>query len=110
MRRYAVVDVTQEGEDSSLSAHMRREHLTDGDIQDSEQLDCAISDTVVDHPFDVTRPHRQQELGALKRSNLGLFVRTPNHGMVQRTPIQSYDIAKSRTFSIKPRELLDGAK
>ena len=87
--------MAQEGEEFlvSVPAFTLREHLTGGDMQGSEQRHGAMADTVVGHPFDATEPHRQRGSGALKRLDLGLFVRTPDHGMVRRIQIKSNDIA-----------------
>ena len=48
---------------------------------------------VVRHPVHVTRPQRQERLGALKGLDLALLVHTQHQGLVGRVQIQAHDVA-----------------
>ena len=50
-------------------------------------------------PLDLTRPHRQQRLGAVERLDLGLFIHAEHQGAVGRVEVEPDNVADLSTNS-----------
>ena len=64
-----------------------------GDVQGGEQRSRAVALVVVAASLDLTRPHRQQRLGAVERLDLRLFIDAQHQGAVGRIDIKPDNVA-----------------
>jgi hypothetical protein len=67
-------------------------YLTRCNVQRSKKSSGAVTDVVVSHAFDVSQPHRQQRLSAIKGLYLAFLVDTQHHGLIRRTQVEPHDI------------------
>lgn len=69
------------------------DNLAAGDIEGREQSSGAMADIIMSDSFNITQPHGQHRLCAVKGLNLAFFVYTQDHGVVGGIEVESDDIA-----------------
>jgi glutamine synthetase-like protein len=62
-------------------------------FQGGEQRGRAVTLVIMAAPLDLTRPHRQQRLGAIDCLDLGLLINAEHEGVVGRVDVEADDVA-----------------
>jgi hypothetical protein len=82
--------------DRAVSLVAAADDLAGGDVQNGEQRGRAMTPVVMAAPLDLTRPHRQQRLGAVERLDLRLFIDAEHEGAVGRVDVEPDNVADLR--------------
>jgi hypothetical protein len=89
------VDALKESEEllMTMARLALGQHCAGSDIKGVKQSGRAVADTVVGHPFDLSKAHRQHRLGAIQGLNLRFFVDRQHDGMIGGFEIQAHHVA-----------------